>query len=128
MQPAKPFATNIWSSVNQGESYNKERDGGYLWAPKLDKAGHPKIHWTNMTKVAVDDVIVHYAAGHVRALSCVTDVAQTADKPGELNGNLWQEKDGYLVRAHYNELHPRACHLPACPRTCASRVSGALRR
>ncbi len=42
-----------WWWVNQGATYEQERAGGYLWAPKQGKAGYAFGHWTNMAKLQV---------------------------------------------------------------------------
>ena len=44
--------------VFQNDSYERSRDGGYLWAPIADKAGNKKFHWETMTKVVAGDLIL----------------------------------------------------------------------
>ncbi|BBZ70189.1 hypothetical protein [Mycobacterium paraseoulense] len=41
---------SVWW-VNQNVTYAKERDGGFLWAPMVDKAGRPQYHWDTMDEV-----------------------------------------------------------------------------
>jgi hypothetical protein len=43
--------------VFQGKSYDRAKQGHYLWAPQQDKSGQGKFHWTNMTKVRPGDVM-----------------------------------------------------------------------
>src|SRR5579859_2677606 len=57
---------NVWW-VNQGQTYERERDGGYLWAPIRNKRGGTEIHWETMAEVRENDLIVHYCQGQVRA-------------------------------------------------------------
>jgi len=41
----------------QGDSYERARRGGYLWAPQRGEDGIQFRYRTNMTRVAVGDVI-----------------------------------------------------------------------
>ena len=43
--------------VFQNQSYERSRDGGYIWAPLVDKAGHKKSHWEVLQQVQVGDLI-----------------------------------------------------------------------
>ncbi|WP_156349624.1 MULTISPECIES: McrB family protein [unclassified Mycobacterium] len=92
---------SIWW-VNQGTSYAKGRDGGFLWAPMLDKTGRPQHHWETMDEVREGDVVLHYSNGSLRAVSHVTAAARPAPNP--LGGEAWRE-DGRLVETQYKELN-----------------------
>ncbi|MDI7817369.1 hypothetical protein QMM58_13390 [Clostridioides difficile] len=59
--------------VFQGETYDEERTGGYVWSPKLDKAGHKNAGYTMMTNIRKGDFILHNSNGEVMSIS----VAQT---------------------------------------------------
>ena len=41
--------------VFQNQSYERSRDGGYIWAPLVDKAGHKKSHWEVLQQVQARD-------------------------------------------------------------------------
>lgn len=92
---------SVWW-VNQGATYTKERDGGFLWAPNLNKAGRPQYHWDTMDEVRAGDVVLHYSNGYLRAASCVSKAARPAPNP--LGDNAW-ETAGRLVESHYEELN-----------------------
>jgi energy-coupling factor transporter ATP-binding protein EcfA2 len=79
--------------VNQGSSFRRASQGGYLWAPKQNKHGQTFVHWTNMRALKVGDVVVHYADGAVRALSRVERAAYDSDWPVEEEDSVW-ENDG----------------------------------
>jgi hypothetical protein len=83
--------------VNQGQSYEQERGGGYLWAP-IQSGGRRRHHWDSMTQVSVGDRVIHYART-VRAISTVTASALETLRPQELP-DTW-ENDGRLVRCSY---------------------------
>ncbi|MBV8788540.1 MAG: hypothetical protein JOZ00_17860, partial [Mycobacterium sp.] len=92
---------SVWW-VNQGASYTKERDGGFLWAPMLNKAGRPQYHWETMDEVREGDVVLHYSNGSLRAASHVTAAARPAPNP--LDDQSWEEA-GRLVKSQYEELN-----------------------
>ena len=92
---------SVWW-VNQSDSYTKCRDGGFLWAPKLNKAGRPQYHWETMDEVREGDVVLHYSNGSLRAVSHVSTEARPAPNP--LDDRAW-ENAGRLVETHYQELN-----------------------
>ncbi|CDO28319.1 McrB family protein [Mycolicibacterium porcinum] len=92
---------SVWW-VNQGATYTKERDGGFLWAPMLNKAGRPQYHWDTMYEVREGDVVLHYSNGSLRAASRVTAAARPAPNP--LDDQSWDDA-GRLVEAQYEELN-----------------------
>ncbi|AFM15609.1 hypothetical protein Mycch_0792 [Mycolicibacterium chubuense NBB4] len=92
---------SVWW-VNQGATYTKERDGGFLWAPMLNKAGRPQYHWETMDEVREGDVVLHYSNGALRAASHVSAAARPAPNP--LDDKSWDEA-GRLVETQYQELN-----------------------
>ncbi len=71
---------SVWW-VNQGATFAKERDGGFLWAPMLNKAGRPQYHWDTMDEVREGDIVLHYSNGSLRAVSRVSAAARPAPNP-----------------------------------------------
>lgn len=94
--------TKYWW-VNQGNTYEQERDGAYLWAPKKTKDGKVLEHHKNLIHLQPGNVILHYAKGSLRAVSEVLETATEASRPAELPAEPW-ESEGYLVKAKYYEL------------------------
>ncbi|BBZ10542.1 McrB family protein [Mycobacterium branderi] len=92
---------SVWW-VNQGATYTKERDGGFLWAPMLNKAGRPQYHWDTMDEVREGDVVLHYSGGSLRAASHVKAAARPAPNP--LDDQAWEDA-GRLVETQYQELN-----------------------
>jgi hypothetical protein len=92
---------SVWW-VNQGATYAKERDGGFLWAPMRNKAGRPQYHWDTMDEVRKGDVVLHYSNGSLRAASHVSAAARPAPNP--LGDQAWEEA-GRLVETQYQELN-----------------------
>lgn len=89
--------------VNQGSTYRQERNGGYVWAPKVTKAGHAVAHHVAVSKLRKGQLIVHYSEGAVRAVGYVAAPPQSVPKPKELTGDAWGE-DGYGCEVTYRVL------------------------
>ena len=47
---AEKQRTNVWW-VNQGATWKQETDGGYVWAPKTNKAGHVQGHHHSVNRL-----------------------------------------------------------------------------
>ena len=89
--------------VNQGQTYEQERVGGFLWAPQRTKAGHGVSHHTDMAKLVVGDVVVSYANKFIRALSTVSRATVEQNRPSELPDDT-RGREGFLARLDYFEL------------------------
>jgi len=94
----------IWW-VNQGLTLNMEEEGGYLWAPAQSKSGRQIYHWDTMLEVQKDDIILHYADGGLRYVSCVLAPAEKAEDPHTVSDSDWSQ-EGYSIRVDYQELKP----------------------
>jgi len=92
---------SVWW-VNQGATYAKERDGGFLWAPQLNKAGRSQYHWDTMDEVQEGDAVLHYSNGSLRAVSHAKTAARPAPNP--LDDKAWEDA-GRLVETRYQELN-----------------------
>ena len=92
---------SVWW-VNQGATYTKCRDAGFLWAPMRDRTGRPQHHWETMDEVREGDVVLHYSNGSLRATSHVSAAARPAANP--LGGQAWEDA-GRLVETQYQELN-----------------------
>jgi hypothetical protein len=88
--------------VNQGSTYGKEREGGFIWAPMLNKANRPQRHWDAMDEVQRDDIILHYSVGFLRAASVAQGPARP--EPNPLDTDAWQ-RDGRLIDTQYRDLN-----------------------
>ena len=43
--------------VFQNKTYYEEKNGEYLWAPKVDSSGKCPFHWKNITKAKKGDIV-----------------------------------------------------------------------
>lgn len=89
--------------VNQGKTYQDEREGSYIWAPRLQKNGRPASHHTAVSKVRAGDVVIHYSKKKIEALGRATARPTDSARPDELPGELWGA-DGHRADIKYFEL------------------------
>jgi hypothetical protein len=90
--------------VFQNKSFDAERRGGYLWAPKFDQNGRKISHWTMMEKVHKGDVIFHSVSKGIRAISLALSDCYSAHQPEELKQERIWEDDGYRVDCQYIDI------------------------
>ena len=55
--------------VFQGETYDHERRGGYVWSPKLARGGRRNAGYAMMSNVRKGDFILHNSNGKIMAIS-----------------------------------------------------------
>ena len=97
--------------VSQNRTFQQERAGGYIWAPKQDRGGNTPHHWQTMTEVAPGDVIFSYVGQTIRALGVAKTAAYDADRPADfVAGDVW-ENSGRRVDVEYRD--PPALPLAA---------------
>ena len=90
--------------VTQNKTFREESEGGYLWAPKRDKAGSTPHHWASMSEVRSGDVILSFVDQTIAAISVAKGSAYTSERPfTSKEGELW-EKDGLRIDAEYELL------------------------
>ncbi len=93
--------------VFQGETYDIERRGEYVWSPKLAKGGRRNAGYTMMTNVHRGDFILHNSNGRVMAISIAETDCYDARQPRELanadTSVIWDE-DGYRIDTHYYDV------------------------
>lgn len=90
--------------VNQGTTYKASRDGGFLWAPTLDKAGNKKPSWDRLDEADVGDVVLHYENSRIRAVGRVEAQAIPSERPAEFPAQDAWHKDGRRLAVSYREL------------------------
>lgn len=91
--------------VNQSKTYKEERNGSYLWSPKLNRRGMHNYGYDLMEEVKKGDFIIHNAGRQLTAISEVEEDCQSQDKPKTLNDetNEW-DNDGWMISAKYFEF------------------------
>lgn len=93
---------NYWW-VNQGQSYDEERDAGYVWAPSQDSHGRPHGHWQRVSQIQKNDILIHYSNGEIQAISIAKSRAEERDNPHKRNHNQWNQH-GWAADIQYYDL------------------------
>lgn len=91
--------------VFQGDTYNEERTGQFIWAPKFTKDGRTMHHWDRLMDVREGDVIFHCSDGYIQAISRAKASFEESARPDLATGDWtnW-EKDGRRVDCDYHVL------------------------
>ena len=89
--------------VNQGASYVRAREGGYMWAPTIDKAGSTPEHWRTMRYLRAGDVVLNYANTQIRGRSEVIDEAKASPRPDPEADQAWND-EGLRAELSYHDL------------------------
>lgn len=91
--------------VFQGDTYNEERTGQFIWAPKFTKDGRTMHHWDRLMDVREGDVIFHCSDGYIQAISRAKASFEDSARPDFATGDWtnW-EKDGRRVDCNYHVL------------------------
>ena len=93
--------------VFQGETYEEERKGQYVWSPQLDKKGHKNAGYTMMTNIKAGDFILHNKNGKIMSISIAIKDCYEAGQPHELsiaNTTYNWDDNGYRVDAEYHDF------------------------
>lgn len=90
--------------VFQNQTYEKELQGGYLWAPKIGNGGRTFAHWTNMTKVVKDDIIFSCCKRNIVSVNVAQNKCTDHMIPSELEEVQMWKKEGWMVPVKYHVL------------------------
>lgn len=85
--------------VSQNQTYKKEMEGGYLWAPKRGKSNRIPHHWKTLLSVQDGDIIFSSYKQKIVAVSTVLSKAYNFDNP--FPKNEW-EKNGNKIDLNYH--------------------------
>ncbi len=93
--------------VNQGKTYKYEHKGGYIWSPKLNKAGNRNKGYELMKRVHKGDFILHNSGGKISSISVVQEDCKSCIQPKELkfgqNDYEWDD-DGWIIYTDYYDF------------------------
>ena len=94
---------NYWW-VNQGQTYEFEVDGDFLWSPKVSKDGTRNQFYENMTLLRPGDLVFSYNDKMIRAIGTVQRNASTSAKPDfRTAGSNWADI-GWLAEVSFIEI------------------------
>ena len=91
--------------VFQNSTFDREAQGGYLWAPVTNKNGDTVHHWDRMMDVRKDDIILHGFNGFVQAISVARAACYDCPQPRELRTEDSWDLAGRRVDSDYIMLH-----------------------
>nr|DAV98420.1 MAG TPA: putative restriction endonuclease [Caudoviricetes sp.] len=90
--------------VFQGETYNEECSGGYVWSPQRTKSGGKNAGYTTMTHVKKGDFILHNSNTKIMAISIAQVDCYEAMQPAALkaaNTSVDWDNEGYRIDTEY---------------------------
>lgn len=93
--------------VFQGETYQEERSGGYVWSPKFAKGNKKNAGYTKMTFVKKSDFILHNSNGKIMAISITKTDCYDSAQPKELieaDTSVQWNNDGYRIDTRYYDF------------------------
>lgn len=100
-KPPKPEHKAKIFYVFQGKTFERECRGGYIWAPKTNKAGSSIHHWNRLRDVCAGDIILHGCGGKVVAISRAKGPCYDCLQPEELRTEKMWDKEGRRVDCEY---------------------------
>ena len=112
--------------VFQNSTFDREYQGGYLWAPVTNKTGDTFHHWDRLMDVRPGDVILHGYNGYVQAVSVARAACYDCVQPKELRTEDSWDMDGRRVDSDYIMLqHPikTADHINDIIRLCNTKYA-----
>jgi hypothetical protein len=94
---------NYWW-VNQGQTYEFEVDGDFLWSPKESRDGSRNKFYDNMTELNPGDLVFSYNNKMIRAIGTVQRRAYTSPKPDfRTAGSNWSDT-GWYAEVSFSEI------------------------
>ena len=98
--PGKPMTFYVF----QGETFDIEYRGGFIWAPQHSQNGSKIFHWENMAHVKTGDIVLHGCNGRVVAVSSAVSDCYDCDRPAERAfENAWNNQ-GRRVDLRYTRF------------------------
>lgn len=90
--------------VFQGNTFDKEYKGGYIWAPVADRAGNKPHHWERLLDIRQGDIILHGCDGYIKAISIAKTSCFDCSQPAELAVEELWDREGRRVDCDYTEI------------------------
>jgi hypothetical protein len=112
--------------VFQNSTFDREHQGGYLWAPVTNKTGDSFHHWDRLLDVRPGDIILHGYNGYVQAVSVARAACYDCVQPKELRTEDSWDLEGRRVDSDYIMLqHPikTSDHIDNIIRLCNTKYA-----
>lgn len=93
--------------VFQGDTFDIESAGGFVWAPQHSQSGGHVFHWDNMLLVRKGDIILHGCNGYVMAASVAISDCYDCVRPKEREFEESWNNEGRRIDLEYTKFtHP----------------------
>ena len=94
--------------VNQGATWNVEREQSFLWAPILNKRKFKQYDWQLLKNMVPGDIVFSYTkqTKSIRAVSMVQDTFRNLDRPKNFGEKTIWMKKGRAVDVTYIDIEP----------------------
>ena len=93
--------------VFQGDTFDIESTGGFIWAPQHSQSGGRVFHWDNMLLVKKGDIVLHGCNGYVVAVSTAVSDCYDCVRPKEREFEESWNNEGRRVDLAYTKfVHP----------------------
>lgn len=108
-----PTRSGLWW-VNQGQTYEQERELGCVWAGMAGE-GKPRVqHHVDVSRMLPGDHVLHYASGALCAISTVTEPPSERSKDIDAEPGVGNPV-GYFTPVDYSDLE-QSIELEAIPK------------
>ena len=87
--------------VFQNSTFDREYQGGYLWAPVTNKTGDTFHHWDRLLDVHPGDIILHGYNGYIQAVSVARAACYDCVQPNELRTEDSWDMGGRRIDSDY---------------------------
>ncbi|MFD1261455.1 HNH endonuclease signature motif containing protein [Entomomonas asaccharolytica] len=91
--------------VALGETYHIATSEGFLWSPKLTKAGRRNVGYENMNVAQVGDIVFTCVDQHIKDIGIVIQSSYSRVAPEYSTFNNWANMDGHALRIDW--FHPK---------------------
>jgi putative restriction endonuclease len=90
--------------VNNKQTFKKELEGQYIWAPQTKSNGQFNQTYANLMEVSIGDLIFAYANASIKAIGVIEENCIVAPKPefGKA-GDRWSQ-EGFKVKVNWHKL------------------------
>ncbi len=87
--------------VFQGNTYDCESRGGYIWAPISNKAGNTFHYWDRLLDIHYGDIILHGCDGYIKAVSTAKGKCYDCNRPEDHRSEEMWDQEGRRVDCEY---------------------------
>lgn len=90
--------------ITQNKTFEQEAEGGFLWAPLLDRSGKQRRMHVILGEMKPGDLILSYVRRHIVAIGFVLADPVHAPKPADFDPHGRWQRDGWLVRVRFTQV------------------------